>query len=256
MFLLPSRPERRTKRLTRSRRQPVSKWMIGRGGPVIAGRSAMIKYIPHLMLAALIAGAIGCDSVVLDAPIGERLTSDANSSFAGRWIDDESEIFEIRQTKGGGLVSGALVWDEKTQQYRAQTQHIDSRRIGSAIYFLWRDDPDGDFGFFRIERTGESELTMHLPDPAKYRSAVEDGKLDGDIIPKKNDSFTVRVHADSPSIKEIFGAMDISKWHLPDVSATYRRIKRFDESQEAEPAIAREIAGRRFGNGQSFARSP
>lgn len=56
--------------------------------------------LPHLMLATLLAGAIGCDPVVLDAPTGERLTSDANSDFAGRWINGESEILEIRQTRG------------------------------------------------------------------------------------------------------------------------------------------------------------
>jgi len=195
----------------------------------------MIKYIPHVIISALTAGAIGCDSVVLDAPVGERLTSHANSEFAGRWINDEFEVLEIRQAKDGGLVTGVLIWDEEKQEFQAETHPIDSRRIGSAIYFLGRDDSNNDFGFVRIERTGENELTMHLPDPAKFRSAVEDGRLDGDIIPMMNDSFTLRVRADSASIKEVFGAMDISKWHLPDDSVTLRKIERFDEPPEAEP---------------------
>jgi hypothetical protein len=101
---------------------------------------------------------------------------------------------------------------------------------------LAHDDPN-DIGFVRIERVGESEFKMYVPDAAKFRAAVERGSLNGKIIPKKNDNYTVRIHVDSPLTKPVFSAEEFSDWYLKEGTISFRRIKRFDEANgKAEPS--------------------
>lgn len=182
-----------------------------------------------------IAGSLGCDLVMLDGPIGVPMSRADNAGFVGRWITDEAEICEFRLTDGNQLVMGTLVWDDEHARYRAQNHQIDTRAVGDAVYFLKHDDPR-EIGFVRIQRTGESQLKMHLPDPAKFRTAVESGQLDGEVIPRKNDHYTVRIHVDSPLTRPVFAAADFSDWSRQGDSQILRRIKRFDWTEmQAEP---------------------
>ncbi|MCC7336949.1 MAG: hypothetical protein IT422_17805 [Pirellulaceae bacterium] len=81
----------------------------------------------------------------------------------------------------------------------SQHHSIDSRRIGSATYFLVSDDADSGFAFVRIESVDNDELRMHLPNPAKFRSAIENGDLNGKVILNR-DNFIVRIDARTSSI--------------------------------------------------------
>lgn len=189
-----------------------------------------------LSAAMFIAGSVGCDMVTLDGPIGDPLSRAEKAAFVGRWINEDSEICEIRLTNDEKLVLGSLSWDDEQQRHRAQNHVIDSRKVGDAVYFLAHDDPN-DISFARIERVGESEFKMYAPDAAKFRAAVERGILRGEIIPKKNDNYTVRINVDSPLTKPVFAAVDFSDWYLDDGTIAFRRIKRFDETNgKAEPS--------------------
>lgn len=182
-----------------------------------------------LSAAIFVAGSLGCDMVTLDAPIGDPLSQTEKAAFVGRWINDELEICEFRLTNDQKLVMGSLTWDDDRQRHRAQNHVIDCRTVGEALYFLTLDDPN-DIGFVRIERIDESEFKMYAPDAAKFRAAVERGSLNGKIIPRKNDNYTVRVHVDSTLTEPVFSAKDFSEWYVKEGTISFRRIKRFEEA--------------------------
>jgi len=182
-----------------------------------------------LIAVSLLVGSLGCDMVTLDAPIGEPLSQTEKAAFVGRWINDESEICEFRLTIDQNLVMGSMSWDDEQQRHRAQNHVFDARKVGVVIYFLAHDDPK-EIGFVRIERNGESGFKMHTPDAAKFRAAVETGKLSGEIILRKNDNYTVQIHAGSPLTDPVFSAEDLSAWYLGEGTQVFRRIKRFDEA--------------------------
>ncbi|QDV84509.1 hypothetical protein [Planctomycetes bacterium TBK1r] len=186
---------------------------------------------PFLVVAMLVAGSVGCDLVTLDGPIGDPLMETEKATFVGRWINDASDVFELRLTNDQKLVMGSISWDDDRQQHRAANSVIDARKVGEAIYFLAHEDPQ-DIGFVRIirepELNGQTQFKMLVPDAAKFRTAVEAGKLAGNVLPRKNSNYTVRIYADSPLTEPVFSSEAYSDWYLVKDALTFRRIKRFD----------------------------
>ncbi len=196
-----------------------------------SARGISMNRSPFLIVAILVAGSVGCDLVTLDGPIGDPLTEAEKATFVGRWINEASDVFELRLTNDQKLVMGSISWDDDRQQHRATNSVIDARKVGEAIYFLAHEDPQ-DIGFVRIirepELDGQTQFKMLVPDAAKFRKAVEAGKLAGNVLPRKNSNYTVRIHADSPLTEPVFSSDAYSDWYLVKDALTFRRIKRLD----------------------------
>ncbi len=183
-----------------------------------------------LLTALLILATVGCDSVGLVEPIGDPLTIDEKSEYTGRWINSDGVICELKVSKDGTLLVGAMQWNDEKQQFVANNLPLEARRVGSAIYFLVRGDGGkGDYGILRVQRVSDSELRIYGADPAKFRAAVESGKLKGEVIVKPaqgntRETFQVRIHPDAKSIDEVFGSEDFSQWAPKDGAQKFRRL--------------------------------
>ena len=186
-----------------------------------------MKYWTSLIGASLIVGLIGCDSVTLDGPVGERITEAEASAFVGRWTAGESEVIEFRLNSTGKLSAGTLRWDDEQQKHVAVNNEINVRRVGKVMYFQFSNDKEI-FGFVRIEQTGDQEFKMYSPDSKAFRTAVEEGKLDGMVTSRENDHFDVLIRADSPLTTSVFSAGNRGDWYDEEMAQTFHCIKRFD----------------------------
>jgi hypothetical protein len=184
-----------------------------------------------VVVASLIAACVGCDVVTLDKPIGEPLSQAEKTEFVGRWINDDSEVFDIRLTPAGTLLVGTLSWDGEKQQHHAESLAIDARKVGEAIYFLVSTD-EGDILFTRIERTGKNEFTRRDPDARAFREAVEARQLDGRISTGKNRDYVVQIPADSRLTENALSSKELpALFEKKENQQLFRRIKAFDESE-------------------------
>jgi hypothetical protein len=174
----------------------------------------------------------GCDAVTLNAPIGEPLSKSEKAEFVGRWIDGESEVCDIQLTKDEFIVFGWMAWDEDEDRHIAKDQRVHCRQVGNAIYFLILDDPI-DVKFARIERASEAEFSVHLPDAAKFRTAIEQGKLKGTIV-SENDNFTAKIDVSSSSTDTVFSSEDYLDWYLKEPIKTFRRIEQHNAAATKE----------------------
>jgi hypothetical protein len=94
-----------------------------------------------------------------------------------------------------------------------------------------RSDDEQSFGFVRIKQTGDLVFKMYSPDAKAFRSAVEDGKLEGKVTAKKNDHFNVHIRADSALAEKIFSTGTLEDWYDEELTQTFHCIKRFDASE-------------------------
>lgn len=189
-----------------------------------------MRHLTVLIVASVIAGLLGCDTVTLDGPIGEPLPRTEATAFVGRWTNAESKVVDFRLTDAGTLTAGTLNWDSEQQKHIAKNHKVDARRVGDATYFLFSDDEQS-FGFVRIKQTGDLVFKMYSPDAKAFRSAVEDGKLEGKITAKKNDHFNVHIRVDSALAEKIFTAGTLEDWYGEELTQTFHCIKRFDASE-------------------------
>jgi len=188
---------------------------------------------PAALIAVSVAvGLLGCDTVTLDAPIGERLTGNEIEAFVGRWTNNESEVVDIRLTKDGQLVAGSLSWDEGLQRHVAQDHTFDARHIGPVTYFLFHDDDDAErFGFVRVYRTDNMEMKMYRPNAKRFRAAVQDGQLDGTLTSTMYDHFNVHIRVNSQLPEPFFADAELGEWYDDEGMQTFRSIKRFDSTE-------------------------
>lgn len=190
-------------------------------------------------------GATGCNAVVLDAPIGEPLTRKEKSIFVGEWVvaDNSTEILYLRLNDSNELIKGKLEWDAALGQFKVESNVLDCRRVGSAIYCFEQleGEPTADsgpppvkevFGFVRVEPVSDVEFKLYLPDSKNFKAAVESGKLRGFVEEDENNDsladeekrYDVLVRANSESIEEVFGSKDISAWFDTENSTTHYRL--------------------------------
>ena len=189
-----------------------------------------MKHLTLLIVASIMAGLLGCDTVTLDGPIGEPLPKTEANAFVGRWTNAESEVVDFRLTDAGILTAGTLSWDDEQQKHVAKNHKVDARHVGNVTYFVFSDN-ERSFGFVRIKRTGDLEFKMYSPDARAFRSAVEEGKLEGKITTKQNDHFDVQIRTDSTLTERIFSAKALGDWYDEELTQTFHCIKRFESSE-------------------------
>lgn len=178
------------------------------------------------ILVALLA-ITGCDTVLIDSPIGEKLPQSEAAKLMGRWTDDDENLIELQLSKKGDVVLGALSWNDEKQQFDATSKVLDVRTVDNAIYvFATQEKESSDanvdldnfesnttaekdneskedkpqFIFFRVSVISESEIHLFLPDLKAVRKAIEAGKLEG-IAKKRSRTTDVFIKASEEKSK-------------------------------------------------------
>ena len=179
----------------------------------------------------VVACSLGCDCVVLNGRIGDPLSQAETSFFTGRWTNEESEVVDVRLLADNKLIVGSLVWDGKKKEFVVQNHKVTARRVDGVTYLLLGADDDDAYGFVRIGRIGDNELKMFLPDPGAFRTAVQNGEVDGKVNPRKNDHFTVVLESQSHLTQRVLSRKELRGLYKADDSQTMRRIKRWEDKE-------------------------
>lgn len=178
------------------------------------------------ILVALLA-MTGCDTVLIDSPIGEKVPRADIEKLMGRWTNNSQNIIELQLSKKGDVVLGALLWNDDKQQFDATSKVLDVRTVDDAIYvFATLDkkssdanadlddfesdttaekeneskDDESQFIFFRVSIISEKEIQIFLADLKAVRKAIEAGKLDG-IAKKRSRTTDVFIKASEEKSK-------------------------------------------------------
>jgi hypothetical protein len=178
----------------------------------------------------LLLASVGCDSVTIDKPIGQRIDSSKTENVVGRWTDSENNIIELRLSKNQELVGGHLAWDEEAQRFTSNSEVLDVRTLDDKVYLFLTDEKETIF--FRVELVNPNHLKLFIPDPSKFRDAVRAGEISGTVTPKKNDHFNVLITADA-KLASFLSADDWQKNYMTDAIIEYTR---FASKNKAEPS--------------------
>ncbi len=79
--------------------------------------------------------SVGCDSVTIDKPTGQRIDSSRTENVVGRWTDSENNIIELRLSKNQELVGGHLAWDRKHKGLQASPGFLTCERWTTKFTF-------------------------------------------------------------------------------------------------------------------------
>jgi hypothetical protein len=178
----------------------------------------------------MVACSLGCDSVVVDGRFGEPLSQAATSTFTGRWINEESEVVDVRLLADNRLILGSLSWDKKKNAFAVQNHTVEARLVGGVTYFLLGADDDDAYGFVRIERIADDAIKMLSPDPEAFRTAVKNGKIDGQIVVTRSDHFSVVLESRSPLNLQLLSNKESAGWYKADETQIIRRIKQWPDN--------------------------
>jgi hypothetical protein len=178
----------------------------------------------------LLLASVGCDSVTIDKPIGQRIDSSRTENVVGRWTDSENNIIELRLSKNQELVGGHLAWDEEVQRFTSKSGVLDVRTLDDKVYLFLTDEKESIF--FRVELVNPNQMQLFIPEPSKFRDAVKAGEISGTITPKKNEHFDVRITADA-KLASFLSADDWQKNYMSDPIIEYTRLA---PKNKAEPS--------------------
>lgn len=177
--------------------------------------------IQHFAAALLVLGLTGCSGVAIDQPVGDRLTAEQREEFAGVWVSvqGDPETVEIRAAEDGRLILGHLKWNEKGQEFQADSQAIEPRRLGGQTFLYFQ--PDGkvdEFGFVQVLLKPKGSMEIYLPDPDSFRSAVDSGTLPGrvEVSEKNKQQFKVQLQAESSATRRFLSSSDWRKHYRKD----------------------------------------
>jgi len=181
----------------------------------------------RLCIVVALLAMTGCDTVLIDSPIGEKLPRAEAAKLMGRWTDDDQNLIELQLSNEGEVVFGALSWNDRTQRFDAASKVLDLRKIDDAIYVFATEDKEPDEGdakrdgfesdasanhdsqsrgeksqfiFFRVGIINESQIHLYLADAKAVREAVQAGKIDG-IAKKRSKSTDVFIKASEQNSK-------------------------------------------------------
>ncbi|MCA9140569.1 MAG: hypothetical protein KDB00_27545 [Planctomycetales bacterium] len=148
---------------------------------------------------------VGCDSVSIDKPIGQKIGESQRKLLIGRWETHDHNLIELRWHSSGYLVAGTASWDDKNQQFKASNEKIEMRTIGDSAYAFMATD--GRYSFARIEFQDDDHIRIYPAEPDKFRSAVENGLLPG-TVQEKERYFNVFVDSSNEKTIAFFKSTD------------------------------------------------
>lgn len=196
------------------------------------------KNIGALLLTVSIAVCCGCNSVVIEQPIGEKLPAADLRGYIGDWqvqdekhpavfriqADESSDSLSCTQLESGNLKPGDK---RKLGHSHPSPSKMTFRKVGDKIYLFMPNESSRKHYFFQsVSNSEQTAFTIFAPNATKFRAAVLDGQLDGEVNSnKKNSTYTVLLSAGERNSKLLQEARHTSDWFEPE-SVTFRLLAR------------------------------
>lgn len=181
---------------------------------------AVSKPVTNVLWFLVTLMVVGCDTVTIDKPIGEKLGTPQRQLLVGRWETSDQHMIELRWHTDGYLVGGSLSWDDKKQEFRTNNEKFEMRTIDDAVYAFMTSD--GQTSFVRIEFQDDDTIRLYPPEPDQFRSAVQSGLLPGNVK-EKNNRFNVVVDSSDDKTLTFFKSTDWKQYYHDDPKMTIRR---------------------------------
>ncbi len=174
----------------------------------------------------------GCDTVAIDKPIGEPISSKEKASLVGTWVETEGGVTDIRRSKKGDLYIGSLSWNEKESQFKAETLAVTLTTIGQSQYVFMKSEEE--LVFCRFQRKDDSSFELTLPDPKAFRKVVEESiaASKGDkskafgVVKEEGSNLLVRLSSESKELLEFFQSPKIDACFESKSILKYKRVHR------------------------------
>jgi hypothetical protein len=136
--------------------------------------------LPGLLFGGLLILALtGCSAVYTIQPIGEKPSKIEARDWEGTWIHKEGSVTVRVMDEEDGLLR--IAWIERKGEGLAfETHDVQLRETGSWVFANTKDDDTDEprYLWALIKRDGK-QVIVWLPDEAKFKVLVEEGKLPG-----------------------------------------------------------------------------
>ncbi len=149
----------------------------------------MVRPDRVVLLLALVVTA-GCNCVRVDQPFGAPVDAMQLKSLAGKWVDDDGGVVELRLDHQGRCVAGTMDWSMKSDKFEAQTEVIEMRQLAGRLVGFIRADKGYYFAWIEVDR---HRLNVYLPDTSQFKKAIQMGIIQRSISGDPNDKELILV---------------------------------------------------------------
>lgn len=136
-----------------------------------------------LIFGSLVIMMIGCDSVTVTQPFGER---PSDRDIDGVWHSDDMRGYSymIKSTNDGERFIGVVHWDAKNQVFHTDTGKLDIRtHAGNDFLFVQTEPSESPWLIAVVDWDDDGRSCKVRPaDPTHFRRLVENNVLDGQIL--------------------------------------------------------------------------
>ena len=183
-----------------------------------------MRIVPFIAT-ALLALALGCDSVTVDKPFGKAMDETVLDSLRGTWVDNRETVYHVERGESSDFVVGFTEWDKKVHEFKTRNIPMDLRLVGDRpLLFMTIDvKRDDRFVFIWLSRMEDDALYARACDPKVFRKAVADGKLEGEVTKRGEDRFDVELRFSS-ALAELLAAPEGSRFFGKESDQPLRRL--------------------------------
>jgi hypothetical protein len=178
---------------------------------------------------------VGCDSVMMQHPIGEVVDDSEGRKLDGVWKTDNG-VIHLRFASEGKLVVASLEWDEKQKSFVKKEAGVQLTQLGDDTFFSISGEAPAD-----SESTTESsakdtslicnqyevdykagELRIYPASVQQFATAVNDGKLAGTVT-KEGRQTRVRITASAEELAKFVQSVGTETLFTQDKKATFAK---------------------------------
>jgi hypothetical protein len=175
-----------------------------------------------LLISLLILALSGCTAVYVAEPIGEKPCKIEAQEWEGTWLHKDGTLTMKVMDGEKGLLKIAWV-EPKEETLALESLEVQLWESGSWVFANTKEDSADEAGYLwaRIKQDGK-QVVIWLPDEAKFKVLVEQGKLPGRI---ERDGDVILDRLEPQHLSLITGEQEgvLFAWDQPVVLIRYTR---------------------------------
>lgn len=188
------------------------------------------RFVSHLSLFLVAIALVGCDSVTVDQPFGEPASKELCSKLRGIWGDLEGNVYHVETKSDNDLVVAVTQWNSKKKKFTTRNIPMKLMVVGERpLLFFPADEGDNPtFAFLWLSQLDKDSLNARNPNADAFREAVESGQLQGKVVERKNDNFTVNLEATDGLLEKLSGTAGPEYFDEEDDDSVLRKVGSHD----------------------------
>jgi hypothetical protein len=182
--------------------------------------------IASLLLVAAIC-SLGCSTVTVKQPLGDKLSAAELKSLEGVWVDPDARAVEVHALPDGKLAWAGLSWDDKEQQFKIETARVVITRAGSLMFAALPTDSDDHYMLTLCKLQDKDTVSFYWPAVDIFEKGVADHELEGTVKQGEHDK-TVNIDASSEKVLEFITRTGVDKCFVDTAEdrMVYKRVSK------------------------------